>query len=316
MSKLIISIIVPVFNTGILLSKCICSIVEQAEWNGLDLPPFEVVIVDDLSTDPATIQLLKVLPATDSRIRVLQNSGPRGAAGARNFGVSQSHGDWIAFLDSDDTWTTDSIARRWEVANSYPEIQWICADWAPSWPNGRVESTGQIVSRLNRLEVSSNVARIFPKPVELVLRHIMPWSGAVMIKKSAFEQAGGFNHDLRRAEDYDLWLRLAVRYDIGFMPAICAYYLQREGSLTSRGVEPAYLWATIVLRRLIKDFQFFKYKKIILNQLIESTLSNCYEYRINGEFRRALRESLLLLRTGGANYTAIRQGVAAILRRD
>lgn len=313
-----LSIVVPVFNTGTLLATCVRSLAGQVGWQGSAPPEFEVMLVDDLSTDDTTRMLLNSLPATDRRIRVLQNPGPRGAAGARNFGVEQARGQWIAFLDSDDIWTPDSIARRWLAVKELRNIKWICGDWTQAWPDGRIGTNCQVASRLGVTVMpltNANDTRLLPKPVELVLHHVLPWTGAVLVRKSAFNEAGGFRTELTRAEDYDLWLRLAVRHDIGFVPGICAHYLQRESSLTARGVEPAYLWAAIVLRRLIQDPEFLPFRRELQQRLIESSLSNCYEYRRKGQYGDALREALLLLCTGAAPIAALRQAVAAILQR-
>ena len=314
-----LTIVVPIFNTGILLEACVCSIVDQVAWHGCVLPEFEIMLVDDSSTDTTTRQLLKSLPATDRRIRVITNQGPHGAAGARNSGVEVARGEWIAFLDSDDTWSMDSIARRWCALKALPDIQWICGDWTQVWSDGSVGIAGQVTPRLSemiRRPVNENEVRRLPKPVKLVLHHVLPWTGTVLVRKLAFEKAGGFRTDLKRAEDYDLWLRLAVQHDIGFVPGICAFYLQRENSLTARGIEPSYRWAAIVLGSLIQDSKFAEFRRELQQRLIETSLNNCHEYRRNGQFGFALREALRLLHTGVAPMAALRQAAAALLRRD
>lgn len=99
-----ISIIMPVFNTGAYLIEAINSVLNQQPVSGCELPSFELLIVDDQSIDQETIEILDGASLLDTRIQVFKNQRKKGAAGARNTGIMNARGKWIGFLDSDDIW--------------------------------------------------------------------------------------------------------------------------------------------------------------------------------------------------------------------
>ena len=103
MEKPIISIIIPVYNVQNFLPRCVDSILAQSFKN------FELILVDDGSTDTSGF-ICDEYAHKDSRIRVFHNENC-GAAAARKFGVSQAMGQWIEFVDSDDSITPDSIEK-------------------------------------------------------------------------------------------------------------------------------------------------------------------------------------------------------------
>ncbi|QOR39291.1 glycosyltransferase family 2 protein [Billgrantia diversa] len=115
----IISIVVPVYNKENYVSRSIMSALDQT------YTEFEIIVVDDASTDSS---MEKVEEFKDSRIRVLHRSqpGPGGYA-ARNYGIREARGSWIAFLDADDAWFPEHLAQSMRIANEFPEISLISA---------------------------------------------------------------------------------------------------------------------------------------------------------------------------------------------
>lgn len=105
----LVSIIIPVYNTGKYLSKCLDSVINQYFTN------FEVLCVDDGSTDELTLELLKKYSKADNRVRIIHqnNSGP---ASARNAGIIETKGEYIAFIDSDDYISENFIGNLYESA--------------------------------------------------------------------------------------------------------------------------------------------------------------------------------------------------------
>ena len=110
MEKPIISIIIPVYNVQNFLPRCVDSILAQS------FKDFELILVDDGSTDTSGF-ICDEYAHKDSRIRVFHNENC-GAAAARKFGVSQAMGQWIEFVDSDDSITPDSIEKLYNIAKS------------------------------------------------------------------------------------------------------------------------------------------------------------------------------------------------------
>ncbi len=122
-----LSVIVPVYNAGPYVLEAVESILAQ----DCDVA-LEIIVVNDHSTDPATLDALDKLSARAANIRVLQNNGRQGPAAARNVGIEAARGTWIGFLDADDVWPPGSLKARWEVANGVPDANWVAGhylDW-------------------------------------------------------------------------------------------------------------------------------------------------------------------------------------------
>ncbi|MFQ5784614.1 MAG: glycosyltransferase family A protein, partial [Alphaproteobacteria bacterium] len=100
MSRLDISFIIPCYNAGSYLEAAIESILAQKG----DFEIVEIIVVDDRSDDPATKSALATVARLE-KVKVVANTGPKGAAGARNAGLDIARGEWIAFFDADDVLT-------------------------------------------------------------------------------------------------------------------------------------------------------------------------------------------------------------------
>lgn len=102
----LVSVIIPVYNTGPMLAECIESILRQTYNN------VELLITDDGSDDETTLRILSDYAAKDERVRVLRLEKNMGAGRARNHSIGQAEGQYIAFCDSDDRWTDDKLERQ------------------------------------------------------------------------------------------------------------------------------------------------------------------------------------------------------------
>lgn len=115
----LVSVVMPVYNKEKYVSRAIQSVLDQTH------PELELLIVDDASSDGS---MGRVTEFDDLRIRILRRttSGPGGYA-ARNHGIRHATGDWIAFLDADDTWFPEHLAHAMNIANEYADAPIICA---------------------------------------------------------------------------------------------------------------------------------------------------------------------------------------------
>lgn len=118
MSSELISVIVPVYNVENYIAKCINSLLEQTYSN------FEVIVVDDGSTDKS-ISIVKSMTDKDSRFKIVTKSNG-GLSSARNFGVNESKGDYIAFLDSDDYFSSSFLSKMLESKLKYNADITVC----------------------------------------------------------------------------------------------------------------------------------------------------------------------------------------------
>ena len=181
-----ISAIIPTHNRAALVTEAVASATSQS---GVDA---EVIVVDDGSTDATAAQLNA---AFADCIQLLRTPN-RGVAAARNAGVAASRGDLIAFLDSDDLWLPGKLAAQAAFFTRHTDAQ-ICQTEEIWMRNG----------------VRVNPCAHHRKPngdiFEASLQRCLVSPSAVMLRRSLFERAGGFDEALPVCEDYDLWLRIA-----------------------------------------------------------------------------------------------------------
>ncbi|EIM62249.1 glycosyltransferase family 2 protein [Desulfobacter postgatei] len=180
-----ISVIIPTFNRAWTLKRAVDSALAQ------DYPHREIIVVDDGSTDGTR----DLLAGYKDKIRVLVQEN-KGVSAARNLGIQESQGSFIALLDSDDAWETNKLSCQAAFFQSKPGAM-ICQTEEIWIRNGK---------RVNpKKKHKKPSGMIFEPSLKLCL--VSP--SAVMIRKQLFEQKGVFNEDFPVCEDYDLWLRVS-----------------------------------------------------------------------------------------------------------
>jgi glycosyltransferase involved in cell wall biosynthesis len=196
-----ISVIIPVYNRKILVSRAIDSVLKQTRTAD------EIIVVDDGSTD-GTGETLKHY---GDRIRILHEQN-KGVSAARNRGIEASNGDWIALLDSDDEWL--------------PEKLLIQETWIKNNPEYRICQTEEIWIRNGKRVNPMNKHQKMHGDIFIPsLRMCLVSPSAVMFEKSLFVETGGFDESLPVCEDYDLWLRISLNHPVGLIsvPGIKKY---------------------------------------------------------------------------------------------
>ena len=114
----IVSVVMPVYNAERFLRYSIDSVLSQTYVD------FELILVNDCSKDNS-LMIMREYEQKDSRVKVFSNEQNRGVSYTRNFGVENASGEYIAFLDSDDMWTSDKLQKQFELIDKYPDTD-IC----------------------------------------------------------------------------------------------------------------------------------------------------------------------------------------------
>lgn len=200
----LISVILPTFNRAHVLRRALDSIAaqEDADW--------ELLVVNDGSTDNSKSVYEEWLKTQTGQKRIEWiDTVNGGVSRARNIGVKAAKGEWLAFLDSDDEWKPGKLKDQLKLANNY---SWIHGE--EIWIRNGVR-----VNPMKKHKKSGG--RIFNRSVDLCC--VSP--STVMIKREVFDRFGGFREDFPVCEDYDLWLKIASEYEVGFVeePVLVKY---------------------------------------------------------------------------------------------
>ena len=187
-----ISVIIPTYNRYKFLQRALESVYTQT------YKPNEVIVIDDGSNDEtSTIQ--KLFPYV--KYIYQKNSG---VSSARNLGIKNATNEWVAFLDSDDTWDEKKLQKQIEfhknnlnIFMSYTDEKWIRDNQEIKIPKKFRKYGGNIFERC--------------------LSHCIIAPSSAMIHKNLFEEIGLFDESLEVCEDYDLWLRITCKNEIGLV---------------------------------------------------------------------------------------------------
>ncbi len=305
----------PVYNTGHYLIEAVESVLNQLELDDLAI---ELLIVDDVSTDPATLDILRSFSQSDARIRVLLNKGRKGVAGARNMGIREAKGEWIAFLDSDDYFLPDALHSLWQLALSTPSAQWIAGLFFAL--RGGVIDRTDLAKRSPNLfsfvgdAYRSNRPTRLERPVAAFARNCILAMGTVLIKRDLVMRKGMFDESLVRAEDYHLWFKCAVDTDLWIIPKEVSIYRFREGSLTT-GNEPIFFHEEMMLDLMLDDPAFRPHRSVLHHRFDMVMADYCHFFRARRSYATARHWAATWLRRRPFQVAAWRQLAASTLHR-
>jgi len=196
-----VSVIIPTFNRQEYIQRAIKSVLAQT------YKDFEIIVVNDGSTDN-TVEILKLYLPKIKLINI-ENSG---VSFARNLGVKNSNGDLIAFLDSDDEWLPQKLEKQMKFHENNLSIPLIHGE--ELWVRN-----GKRVNPKNKHKKSGGFI------IEKCLPMCVISPSATIINRDIYNEFCGFREDYPACEDYDLWLKVCSKYEIGFIeePIIIKY---------------------------------------------------------------------------------------------
>lgn len=211
--KLGISVIIPTYNRAQTIKKAIQSAQNQS------YPVGEIIVVDDASSDE-TGQIVQSI--NDDRIRYFFLKKNKGAAGARNIGVSQAQYNTIAFLDSDDAWHPDKLEKQMTYLISHKECRLIYSAYVRHYP-----SFDMVVPDIDTdRKLEGNIL------TELLVENTVS-TQTILMTRELFVEVGGFDDSLRSLEDWDLVIRCAKLGPLGFIPEVLVDAEYLDDALTS-----------------------------------------------------------------------------------
>ena len=209
------SVVVTVYNGAWCIERALESVLAQTE------PALEVIVCDDGSTDGTPDLVERRFPG-----RVCTRRLPhRNASATRRVGIAESRGDWLAFLDADDTWHPEKLARQRAWHERHPEVRFFGSD-------------GQFVSDAG-VQRESWLSAYFD-PVHELVGDLLPsvanrcylLMSSMLVARDAYEAVGGLDPEMIYSHDYDLWLRMAARFPGGVMEDVLIDYDTGPGTLS------------------------------------------------------------------------------------
>lgn len=220
----LVSVVIPAFNAQRFLARTLASALAQTYKN------IEVLVIDDGSTDD-TRSIIEEFAASDGRVRSIRTQN-RGVALARNLGIQNARGSYIAFLDADDLWHPTKIERQVEAI----DVHRSDASWAGVYTFHRtIDESDQFTGNGQTVRGCSGyiLARNF------VLKFIGNGSN-LLVRRDAALAVGGFDpsyaaEGIGGCEDLDFELRLAARYRIEAVRLFLVGYRVYKGNMSSDG---------------------------------------------------------------------------------
>jgi glycosyltransferase involved in cell wall biosynthesis len=208
-----VSVVIPAYNAAPFIADTLGSVVAQT------FTEYEVIVVNDGSPD--TPEFERALGPYLDRIRYLkqQNTGP---SGARNLAIRHARGEFVAFLDSDDQWLPDFLEAQVRMLDMEPSIDLLYSD-------GVIVGEPPLAGR-NLMSVSPSRGPITFE--RLVREECTVLTTCAIARRDAVVAAGLFDERFRRAEDFHLWLKMALDgANIRANPAVLVRHRRRPGSL-------------------------------------------------------------------------------------
>lgn len=213
----LISVIVPAFNAAPFIRDTLNSVLSQTYGN------LEVIVVDDGSEDE-TVTIVESICRNDARVRLLQQQN-QGAAAARNLGIENSRGEFIAPIDADDLWHPQKIEKQVAcMIQSGPSVGLVYSWWisidengAPLYTSPKWRIEGMVFKTLLALNFIGNTS-------------------VPLIRRDCIQRVGWYNSHWRNeggqgCEDWDFSLRIAEHYDFGLVPEYLVGYRSVKGSM-------------------------------------------------------------------------------------
>jgi glycosyltransferase involved in cell wall biosynthesis len=270
----LVSVIIPAYNIAKHIGEAVESVLGQT------YRQIETIVIDDGSTDGT----LLVLERYGGKVRVVsQQNG--GAGAARNRGILEATGEYLAFLDGDDIWYSDKLATQVAILSENKDV---CL--TSGMADGIDESGDSLDIDLNYK------GDVYDRPLhlynELLSKGNPVWTSSVVVRRAALKEAGYFDESKRRSQDYDMWIRLAEKNNFYIVGRRLGRYRWLRSSLTHGSITREYEAQLDILKKHSWRFQPNGYHKRLSHVYCEwAGTEFCY-----GTLRRGVQLTIESLR--------------------
>lgn len=312
MDKPLVSIVIPAFNSADVIGDTLDSALKQS------YDHIEAIVVDDGSAD-STQKVVECFSGTGKVKYYRQENGGPGAA--RNTGIRLAKGQFITFLDADDSLTPDSIEKRMALIAEAKDVELVYSNYFIRQSNGSVEARfdenypgtrGFSCRRWTHgMVFEGSPPDIFEIPFDF-------WTGAVLVGRKLLERTGPFRIEIRIGEDRDMWIRLSLNAGkIGYVGYPLASYNRTKKGLTGRDVVRYSMARRDLNCRFLREYGTSigggKVRKVIHEKLSWVYFDLGRHYRENGMLARAMENFLKSIYFSPRNDLPYKEIASAIL---
>ena len=214
-SNRLVSVIIPVYNSAKYIADAIDSALAQTYKN------YEIIVVDDGSTDNTKEIVTQYTIRHTPYVKYIYQEN-KGLSGARNTGIKNAKGEFIAFLDADDIWLPEKLEHQ---------IKFMDSDNV-----GIVGCSGYTINEKGEI-LDNFINKNYPNKSLLLnvlnMKNVVSGGSEALVRKKCFDVMGIFDENLRSSEDWDMWLRISHRYDVIFVEKSLAKIRIRTNSMSS-----------------------------------------------------------------------------------
>lgn len=212
------SIIIPVFNKAHFVENAINSVLQQ------DFKDFEIILINDGSTDHS-YDILQTFAADNCRIINQEN---KGVPVARNKGIQISKGHYLVFLDADDSWKSHHLSELKKSIELFPNAGLYGNNYDINY-NNQITLPAKF-----SFEVGTK-PKVLDSYFKAALADSPIWTSASCVPKKVLDDIGTFNKVYKTGQDLDLWIRIALKYEVVFNPASTMIYNRYVENSLSKG---------------------------------------------------------------------------------
>jgi len=263
-NKPLVSVITCCYNSVMFLQKTIDSVREQT------FQDFEYIFIDGGSTD-GTLEIINFYVNDEPEKFKLVHQKTKGLMRARNIGIQCATGRYICFIDGDDIWHTQKLARQIAFYEQHLEYGLVFANCV------NIDEEGIIIPGTGKKNTPD--LTIFG-----LFKHCYIPNPTVMVKKEIYDEIGCFDETLPYSEDWDMWLRIAIKYPLAYIPDVLAWYRVHRNNMSTGSLKHY-------------DYQVHVMKKIAA---LEPKLSTLLPKRLGSIYMVKARKQLKELDKQGA----------------
>ena len=219
MNNPLVTVVVPTYNRASLIADALASVYEQT------YRPLQLIVVDDGSTDDTNSVVSSWITGhaqvENFSVKYISQDNQGGNV-ARNRGITEAAGEYVAFLDSDDLWHDNKLQLQMELFCDAPEVGGVYC--------------GMRHIKLASGEVLALAKRSYPSGKllnRLLVRDVTAPTSTYVIRKDVFEKVGSFDEELQARQDWDMWIRVASACEIGVVPEVLVDYREHAGVRTA-----------------------------------------------------------------------------------